>query len=570
LNKGGFEDTMKSSPGRNKLNSRDVPEDVHFQRKALLKAMHFDDEDLERPFIAVINPWNELLPGHYHFRRLADAVKTGIWQAGGMPMEFGHIAPCDGMADATIGNHWILPSRDIIAASIEMMVESSRLDGIVALSTCDKIVPAQLMALARVNLPGILVTGGFMLPGCFKGRDVGVHHVIEHYPEWKDNRMPDDAFRQLIDTCAPTPGACGMMGTANTFCCLTEAMGMSLPGNAGLPAVDASLYRLAKRGGRQIMRLVAEDIRPRAILTRQAIENAMLVHSAIGGSLNAVLHMAAICHELGIELPLSKWNEASRKAPHLADITAGSRYTMKDFGSAGGVQAVMEELRSFLDLEVLTCTGRTLLENLESAVNRDREVIRPLSDPIYKEGATAVLTGNLAPAGAVVKQTAVPGEMLRHRGPARVFDREEAAREALLKKRIQPGDVVVIRYEGARGGPGMREMFTFQALLCATGLDKSVALVTDGRFSGFTRGPAIGHVAPEAAAGGPIAAIRDGDIVEYDIEAKTLGVHLKEDEIQSRLRDRHPPEPRIKTGFLGTVYPFIVSSPDKGCILEIR
>jgi len=553
-----------------KLNSRDVPEDVHFQRIALLKSMNFDDEDLRRPFVAVINPWNELLPGHYHLRQLASQVKSGIWQAGGMPLEFGHIAPCDGMADGGIGNHWILPSRDIIAASIEIMVEASRLDGIVALGTCDKIIPAQLMALARINLPAIMVTGGYMMPGRLNKESVGIHDVVERYPKWKEKLLADEKFHRLVDCCGPTPGACGMMGTANTFCCMTEALGMSLPGNASKCAVDASLYRLGKQSGRQIVSLITEDIRPREIMTFDAIENALFVHSAIGGSTNALLHMAAICHELGVSLPLSHWNEVSKKVPHLADITAGSKYTMEDFGAAGGVQALMHELTSLLNTDVLTCTGKSLAEHLGAATNWNPDVIRPLTNPIYPEGAIAVLFGNLAPAGAVVKQTAVATEMLKHRGPARVFEREEAARHALGEQQIRPGDIVVIRYEGAQGGPGMREMFTFQAQLCGMGLDKSVALITDGRFSGFTRGPAIGHVSPEAAASGPIAAIKNGDIIAYDITQKTLYLELNDREIQGRLDDLKPPEPRITKGFLGTIYPHIVSGAGEGCILKIR
>jgi dihydroxy-acid dehydratase len=561
---------MKKIFDLSKLNSRDVPEDVHYQRKALLKSMDFDDEDLKRPFIAVVNPWNELLPGHYHFQRLAKAVKAGIWQAGGMPMEFGHIAPCDGLADASAGNRWILPSRDIIAASIEMMVESSRVDGIVALSTCDKIVPAQLMALARINLPAIIVTGGYMLPGRFKGAEIGTEDVVENYPAWKNKRLSNREFTEIINCCAPTTGACCMMGTANTFCCLTEAMGMSLPGNASHAAVESSLYRLGKETGRTVMELVENDLRPRDIMTMKSLENALLVHSAIGGSTNAVLHMPAIYHELGISLPLPHWNEVSKKAPHLTNITAGSKYTMRDFSHAGGVQAVMKELNSLLNLEVLTCTGKTLGENLKKASNFNPDVIRLLSNPVYKEGAIAILMGNISPDGAVVKQTAVPKAMLKHRGPAKVFDGEEIARDALLNHQITSGDVVVIRYEGARGGPGMREMYTFQTLLCGMKLDNSVALITDGRFSGFTRGPAIGHVSPEAADQGPIAAIRDGDLIEYDIPARKLNVDLSEKEIRYRLKDWKPREPKIKTGFLGSIYPYIVESAAKGCILKVR
>jgi dihydroxy-acid dehydratase len=361
-----------------------------------------------------------------------------------------------------------------------------------------------------------------------------------------------------------------MMGTANTMCCLTEALGMSLPGNAGYASVEAGLYRLGKQAGRQVMALLEKDIRPKNIMTKDAIENAMLVHSAIGGSTNAVLHLPAICEELEIEIPLSHWNEVSKKAPHLANITAGSHYTMRDFGHAGAIQAVMKELSSVLNLNVLTCTGRSVSENLTSAINHNPDVVRPLSNSVYEEGAIAILMGNISPNGAVVKQTAVPKKMLKHRGPAKVYDNEDLARDALLDNQIKEGDVVVIRYEGARGGPGMREMYTFQNLLCGKGLDQSVALLTDGRFSGFTHGPAIGHVSPEAADGGPIAAIKDGDMIEYDLTTKTLNADLSEKEIQDRLKNWSPPEPKYKRGFLGKIYPKIVESADKGCILRVR
>jgi len=564
---------MKSKKDRPvpSLNSRDFAEDCFYIRSGLLKSMGFDDADLQRPLIAVVNSWNELLPGHFYLRKLAESVKAGIWQSGGTPLEFNHIAACDGLADGNPGMHWILPGRDIIAASIEMMIQASRVDGIVALSTCDKIVPAQLMALSRINLPAIMVTGGYMLPGRFKGKNnIHAAYSEEYYPDWKEGKLSDAEYFELVECACPTAGACCTMGTANTMCCLTEAAGMSLPGNAGKTAVESSLPRLAKQAGRKIMELLDQDIRPRDILTRETVENVMLVHSAIGGSTNAVLHIPAVLHELDIEVPLSHWNEVSRKAPHLANITAGSEYTMQDFGYAGGVQAVMKELGERLALDVLTCTGKSLRENLEVAANKNREVIRPLSNPVHGEGATAVLMGNLSPNGAVVKQTAVAGNMLKHKGPARVFDGEDSAKAALLDNRIQKGDVVVIRYEGARGGPGMREMYTFQALLCSKGLDSSVALVTDGRFSGFNRGPAIGHVSPEAADGGTIAALRDGDVISYSIPERRLEVLLSDGEIRDRLMGWRAPEPKIKKGYLGSIYPNIVESADKGCILRVR
>jgi dihydroxy-acid dehydratase len=552
-----------------KWNSRQVPEDSYYERRALFKSMNFDDRDLDRPFIAVANSWNEFIPGHVHLRSLAEAVKIGIWQAGGMPVEFNHIGACDGLADGNAGMHWILPSRDIIAASIEMMVESQRVDGIVALSTCDKIVPAQLMALARVNLPALLVTGGYMLPGRFQRQRVEAQFINEQYPLWKSGRLSDRDFREIEDGVCPSAGACCTMGTANTMCCLTEALGLSLPGNGTQCAVRSSLYRLARAAGRRIVELVARNIRPADILTRPAFENAMAVHAAIGGSTNAVIHLPAIAGELNLELPLELWNEVSGKVPHLANITAGSSFTMEDLDQAGGIPAVMKELGGLLHLDQPTVSGKTLGQNIRPFRNRNPEVIRPLEKPVFPQGAIAVLKGNLAPGGAVVKQTAVVPEMLEHRGPARVFDSEDAAKEALLAGAIRPGAVVVIRYEGPKGGPGMREMYTFQTILCGLGLDRSVALVTDGRFSGWNRGPAIGHVSPEAAEGGLIALVRDGDPIHYSIPRKRITLEVPRKALQARKPlSIGPSRPAFK-GFLGTLYTHLVGPVERGAVLEI-
>ena len=551
------------------LNSRQVPEDSYYERRALFKSMNFDDRDLDRPLIAVANSWNEFIPGHVHLRSLAEAVKIGIWQAGGMPVEFNHIGACDGLADGNAGMHWILPSRDIIAASIEMMVESQRVDGIVALSTCDKIVPAQLMALARINLPALLVTGGYMLPGRFQGQRVEAQFINEQFPLWKSGRLSDRDFQEIEDGVCPSAGACCTMGTANTMCCLTEALGLSLPGNGTQCAVRASLYRLARAAGRRIVELVAQNIRPADILTRPAFENAMAVHAAIGGSTNAVIHLPAIAGELNLELPLELWNEVSQKVPHLANITAGALFTMEDLDRAGGIPAVMKELGHLLNLDQPTVTGKTLGQNIRHVRNQDPEVIRSLRNPVFAQGAIAVLKGNLAPGGAVVKQTAVVEEMLEHRGPARVFDGEDAAKEALLAGAIRPGDVVVIRYEGPRGGPGMREMYTFQTILCGLGLDRSVALVTDGRFSGWNCGPAIGHVSPEAAEGGLLALVRDGDPIYYSIPTRRLTLEVSKSDLKKRkLPPAGPPRPVLK-GFLGKIYPYLVGPVERGAVLEV-
>ena len=556
----------KSSLGR--LNSRQVPEDSHYERRALFKSMHFDDSDLDRPFIAISNSWNEFVPGHYHLRKVAEAVKIGIWQAGGMPIEFNHIAPCDGMADGTVGMHWILPSRDIIAASIEMMVQSQRVDGIVAISTCDKIVPAQLMALARINLPSIMVTGGYMLPGRYQNHRIEAQFINEQYPRWKEGTLSNEAFKAIENGVCPSYGACCTMGTANTMCCLTEALGMSLTGNGTQCAIASSLMRLAKEAGRQIMNLVARNLHPRDIMTLEAFENAMAIHSAIGGSTNAVIHLPAIASELGLDLSLDRWNDVSARVPHLANITAGSSYNMQDLDEAGGIPAVMKELGPLLNQETMTVTGRSLRENINESENLNPQVIRQLGNPVFSQGAIAVLKGNLAPDGAVVKQTAVAQEMLVHRGPAKVFESEDEAKEALLAHRIMPGDVVVIRYEGPKGGPGMREMYTFQTILCGMDMDRAVALVTDGRFSGWNRGPAIGHVSPEAADGGPLAALRNGDMISYDIPKRRLSVELSPSEIKKRLKSWRAPLPKVQGGFLGEIYPRIVGPVDKGATLR--
>ena len=553
-----------------KLNSRQVPEDSHYERRALFKAIHFDDADLDRPFIAIANSWNEFSPGHYHLRSLSEAVKVGIWQSGGMPVEFNHIGACDGLADGTVGMHWILPSRDIIAASIEMMVEAQRVDGIVCISTCDKIVPAQLMALARINLPSIMVTGGYMLPGRYKNQTVEAQFINEQYPHWKNGTLSNETFKAIENEVCPSCGACCTMGTANTMCIIAEALGMSLPTNGTQCAVRSSLLRVARAAGRQIMNLVARDIRPSDIMTLNAFENAMAIHSAIGGSTNAVIHLPAIAGEMGLVLPLDNWNLVSSRVPHLANITAGSNFTMQDLDEAGGTPAVMKELGDLLYRDLLTVTGKTLGENIKGSENLNPQVIRPVSDPIYPQGAIAVLKGNLAPNGAVVKQTAVNELMLEHRGPAKVFNSEEDAKDALLAHKIVPGDVVVIRYEGPKGGPGMREMYTFQTILCGMGLDDSVALITDGRFSGWNRGPAIGHVSPEAADGGPLAALKDGDMIFYDISKWTLEVELSGEEIQKRLKTSEAPEVKIRGGFLGNIYVKLVSSVDEGAVLKVR
>ncbi len=561
------EKRMPGAAQRTDLNSQDVPADAMYQRWSLLKSMGFGQPDVERPLIAIANSWNELLPGHVHLRDLAGSVKAGVWQAGGTPLEFNHFAPCDGFGDGNKGRYWTLPSRDVMAADIEMMVQASRVDGIVALSTCDKIVPAQMMALARLDLPALMVTGGFMLPGEFQGREVNVGDIVEMYPLWRQGRLSDDEYGELVECACPTAGACCMMGTANTMCCLAEALGLTLPGNATVPAIAASLRRLAEEAGRQVVRLVRENVRVRSIVTPESVENAMMVNAAIGGSTNAVVHLTALAHDAGFELPSESWNAVSDTVPHLADITMGSAHTMMDLAAAGGVQAVMLELKERLHLQRPTVGGGTVGERLAAASNRDPRVIRSADDPVHPRGALAIVHGNLAPGGAVTKQTAVPADMLANRGPARVFDDEDLAIDLLEGGEIKPGDVVVVRYQGPRGGPGAPELYTFLSMLHGLGLGDSVAFVTDGRFSGFTRGTAFGHVCPEAAAGGPLAVVREGDIISWDIADKRLSIELADEEIRARLVDWEPPELELSQGFLRDVYVKSVGPLMSGSVL---
>jgi dihydroxy-acid dehydratase len=558
---------MKRSHDVSKLNSHQVPEDSFYERRALLKAMHFDDIDLERPWIAIANSWNEFVPGHNHLRSVAEAVKIGIWEAGGMPLEFNHIAPCDGLADGNIGMHWILPSRDIIAASIEMMVQSQRVDGIVGISTCDKIIPAQLMALARINLPSLIVTGGYMLPGRIGNKTIETQYLTEQFPLWKDGKISDQEFKWIEDRVCSSCGACPTMGTANTMACIAEALGMSLPTNASQCAARSDLLKLAKAAGRLVVELVEKDIRPRQILTPKAFENAMVIQLAIGGSTNAVIHLPAIAGELGIDLEIDIWNNLSDRVAHLADITAGSEFTMDDFSNAGGIPAVMNELGELINTDCQTVTTKSLRENIRFRKNLNPNIIRSLSHPFNKKGAIAVLRGNLAPNTAIVKQTAVDSNMLEHRGPARVFNSEDEAKDALLTHNIQTGDIVVIRFEGPKGGPGMREMYTFQSILCGIGLDNSVALLTDGRFSGWNRGPAIGHISPEAADGGPISKVRDGDMIHYSIPNHEITLEISNYELNSRKAAEAPKRLQNYHGFLVDLYPRLVGPIEKGAVL---
>jgi len=518
--------------------------------RALLKALGVTDRDIDKPFIAVVNSFTTVVPGHAHLNQVADAVKAGVISAGGMPFEFNTIAICDGLAMGHEGMRYSLPSREIIADSIELVVQAHRFDAMVLVTNCDKITPGMLMTAARLNIPSIVVTGGPMLSGIYKGRKVGTASMFEAVGEVAAGKMSEEELKMLEDLACPGCGSCNGMFTANTMACVTEALGMSLPGSATPPAVSASRLRIARESGERVVELTRDDLKPLGIMTPEAFENAIMIDMALGGSTNTVLHLSAIAMEAGVLLPLSLFDELSRRVSHLCDMISSGPYAMEDLDVAGGIPAVMKELSPFLHLDAVTVTGKTVRENIEQATVLDANVIRPLTNPVHREGGIAVLSGNLAPKGAVVKATAILPKMLVHKGPARVFDSEEEAMKAILNKKIRKGDVVVIRYEGLKGGPGMREMLSPTATIAGMGLSESVALVTDGRFSGATRGPCIGHVSPEAAEGGPIAALRNRDIVEIDVPKRKLSVELTDEELGNRLKSWKPKQPKVRRGYL--------------------
>jgi len=518
--------------------------------RALLKALGVTGKDLDKPFIAVVNSFTTVVPGHAHLNQVAESVKAGVISAGGLPLEFNTIAICDGLAMGHEGMRYSLPSRELVADSVELMVQAHRFDGMVLITNCDKITPGMLMAAARLNIPAIVVTGGPMLSGVYKGKKIGTASVFEAVGEVAAGKMSEEELKKVEELACPGYGSCNGMFTANTMACVTEALGMSLPGCATPPAVSVARLRIAKTSGERVVKLVTEDLKPLDILTSEAFENAVMVDMALGGSTNTVLHLPAIATEAEVYLPLTIFDKLSRKVPHLCNMVPSGPYTMEDLDAAGGIPAVMKELSPFLYLNAVTVTGKPVKENVGQAVVFDANVIRPLTNPVHREGGIAILKGNLAPNGAVVKAMAISPKMLVHKGPARVFDSEEDAMKALLNKKIRKGDVVVIRYEGPKGGPGMREMLSPTATIAGMGLSESVALVTDGRFSGATRGPCIGHVSPEAADGGPIAALRDEDIIEIDVPKRKLNVELSDEELRNRLKLWKPKQPKIRKGYL--------------------
>jgi dihydroxy-acid dehydratase len=537
--------------------------------RSLMKAMGYTNEEISRPLIGIAHAHNEIIPGHIHLDKILDAVKAGVRMAGGTPIAFGTIGVCDGIAMNHTGMKYSLASREIIADSVEIMAQAHAFDGMVMIPNCDKVTPGMLMAMLRVNIPSVMVSGGPMLTGRFQGRDVHLVSVFEGVGQVKANTMTEDELCELEDSACPGCGSCAGMFTANSMNCLTEAIGLGLPGNGTIPAVAASRIRLAKQAGMAVLNLLEKNICPRDIATAKAFENAMAVDMALGCSTNTVLHVPAIAREAGVDLTLDLFNEVSEKAPHLCSLIPGGPHSLQQLDEAGGVHAVISELskKDIINQDVMTVTGKTLGENLAKVKVRDQEIIRPIDNPYHDKGGIGILYGNLAPDGAVVKQSAVADEMLSHEGPARVFNSEEEAQEAILGKRINPGDVVVIRYCGPKGGPGMPEMLSPTSAIIGMGLGKSVALITDGRFSGGTQGACLGHISPEAAEGGPIGLVEEGDIIHIDIPAKKIEIRVDEAELDSRRQKWQPPEPRITTGYIAR-YSKLVTSGSTGAILK--
>ena len=538
--------------------------------RSLLYALGYTDEELSRPLVGVVSSYNEIVPGHMELDKIAEAVKAGVRAAGGTPVMFPAIAVCDGIAMGHVGMKYSLVTRDLIADSTEAMAVAHQFDGLVMIPNCDKNVPGLLMAAARLNIPTIFVSGGPMLAGHLAdGRRTCLSHMFEAVGAYHAGTLDEAGVEDYTENACPTCGSCSGMYTANSMNCLTEAIGMALRGNGTIPAVYSARLRLAKKTGMQIVRLIEQDIKPRDIMTAAAFHNAETVDMALGCSTNTMLHLPAIAHEAGVALDLHMVNDISDKTPNLCHLAPAGDTFMEDLDRAGGVWAVMAELckAGLLDTSLPTVTGRTVGENLAGVVNRDPTLIRPIDNPYSRSGGISVLYGNLAPDGCVVKQGAVAPEMMRHEGPARVFDSEEAAIETIYAGGIHPGEVVVIRYEGPRGGPGMREMLNPTSAICGMGLGESVALITDGRFSGATRGASIGHVSPEAASGGPIALVREGDRIAIDIPNHAITLLVDDDELARRKAAWVCPEPKIKTGYLAR-YAKLVSSADKGAILD--
>ncbi|NMA14876.1 MAG: dihydroxy-acid dehydratase [Clostridia bacterium] len=536
--------------------------------RSLLRALGLTNEEISRPIIGVVNSFNEVVPGHMHLRTIAEAVKAGVRIAGGTPLEFPTIAVCDGIAMGHEGMKYSLASRELIADSIEVMALAHAFDGLVFIPNCDKIVPGMLMAAARLDLPAIFVSGGPMLTGHYQGKELDLNSVFEAVGAVSVGKMTEAELEEVENNACPGCGSCSGMFTANSMNCLTEVLGMGLPGNGTVPAVHSGRIRLAKQAGMQVMTLVEKDLRPSQIMTEQAFQNALTVDMALGCSTNTVLHLPAIAHEAGVNINLDIVNDISERTPHLCKLAPAGDHHLQDLDGAGGVLAVMSELDSInlINRDIMTATGKTVGENLAGRSVLDYKIIRSVKSPYGSKGGLAILRGNLAVDGAVVKKAAVAPEMMRHSGPARVFDSEDEAVKAILNKKILSGDVIVIRYEGPKGGPGMREMLTPTSAVQGMGLGSSVALITDGRFSGATRGASIGHVSPEAAEGGLIGLVEEGDIISIDILAGKLELLVDEEELEQRRLKWVKPEPKVTKGYLAK-YARRVTSAATGAIL---
>ena len=536
--------------------------------RSLLKAAGYTDWEIERPWIGVANAYNAVIPGHVHLRTITEAVKAGIYAAGGLPIEFPVIGVCDGIAMNHEGMKFSLPSRELIMDSVEVMTRAHALDGLVLVPNCDKIIPGMAMAAAELNLPAIVISGGPMMAGQHNGRTLDLNSVFEGVGQRGAGKIDDAALQDIEDNACPGCGSCSGMFTANTMNCMMEVLGLGLPGNGTIPAVHAGRIRLAKDAGRAVMNLVEKNIRPRDILTIEAFKNAVAVDLALGGSTNTSLHLPAIAWAAGLELPLEIFNEVGAKVPHLCSMSPGGAHHIEDLWRAGGVQALMEQLleAGLINGETITVTGATTAENVAGAKVVDAEVIRPIDNPHHKEGGLAFMKGTLAPLGAIVKQAAVAPEMLVHRGPARVFDCEEDASAAIMANKINDGDVVVIRYEGPKGGPGMREMLAPTSAIMGQGKGGTVALITDGRFSGATRGAAIGHVSPEAAVGGPIGLVEEGDEIYINIPEKCLDLLVSDEVLEERRKKFVPHVQEVDSPFLNRYRAFATSGVEGGVL----
>jgi dihydroxy-acid dehydratase len=538
-------------------------------RRPFFVAMGRTREETDKPFVGIVNSQNELVPGHEHLDQIARSVRDGVIAYGGTPFEFPSIGICDGWAEGHAGMRYPLPSRELIADSIEAMMMAHALDAMVLISNCDKITPAMMMAMARLNVPAILISGGPMLAGRFRGQRLDVSKIADLGARREKGELTGAELFEGVERCAPTCGSCAGLFTANSMNCMAEALGLALPWNGTIPAVYGKRRELARYSGMRVMELFREDVAPRSILTRDAFENAITVDMAIGGSSNTILHLMAIANEAGVDLDLATFDRISRNTPRLCNLSPAGNHFVEDLYEAGGVQGVMKELaaKGLLHLDAMTLSGRTVGEIVEEARVDDRDVIRPIDDPYYAEGGLAILYGNIAPEGAVVKQSAVVPEMMRHAGPARVFTCEEDARDAILSDRVKSGDVVVIKYEGLKGGPGMREMLWATSAIVSKGLDAAVALATDGRFSGATKGAAIGHISPEAMEGGPFAVVEEGDVIEIDMPAKSMNVRLPPAEIERRLAGWSPPVEENLLPYLAR-YSALVTSASTGAVLR--